>query len=76
MILIHSNVSNQMILMYSNISNFFKKHHTNTLCCSANRSSLDENSNSMDETFYLKRIEVTRFNGRLVPLTNTVSHSI
>ena len=39
------------------------------LQCFANRSSLDESSNSMDEKFFLKKIEVTRFIGRLLALT-------
>ena len=37
--------------------------------CFANRSSLDKNSGNMDEKFFLKKIEVTRFIGRLFPLT-------
>ena len=60
-ILIHSNVSNRMILIHSNVSKSFKKQHTNTLDCFANRRSLDKTSNSMDEKFFLKKIEVTRF---------------
>ena len=66
---IHLNASNQMILIHSNVSKFFKKQHTNTLHCFANRYSLDESSNSMDKKFFLKNIEVTRFIGRLLPLT-------
>ena len=59
MILIHSNVSNQMMLIHSNVSKIFKKQHTNTLHRFVNRRSLDENSNSIDEKFFLKKIEVT-----------------
>ena len=60
-ILIHSNVSNRMILIHSNVSKSFKKQHTNTLYCFANRRSLRETSSSMDEKFFLKKLEVTRF---------------
>ena len=59
MILIDSNVSNQMMLFRSNISKFLKKQHTNTLYCFANRCSLDKSSNSMDETFFLKKRKIT-----------------
>ena len=69
MMLLYSNESNRMILIHSNISKLFKKHHTNTLCCFANRRSLEECSNSKDEKFFLKKIEVTRFIGRLFTLT-------
>ena len=54
MILIHSNVSNQMTLIHSNVSKVF-----NTLYFFANRRSLNDSSNSMDEKFFLKKIEVT-----------------
>ena len=37
MALIHSNVNNQMILIHLNVSKLFKKQHTNTLHCFANR---------------------------------------
>ena len=69
MILNHLNVSNRVIIFNSNVSMSFKKQHTNTLYCFANRGSLDESSNSMDEKFFLKKIEVTRFVSRLFPLT-------
>ena len=68
MILVHSNVSNQMILIHSNVRKFFKKQHSNSLYCFANRRSLDEGSNSMDNKFSLKKIEVTRFIAKLFPL--------
>ena len=59
-ILIHSNVSNQMMmLIHSNVSKFFKKQHTNSLYCFAKSRSLDESSNSTDEKFFLKEIEIT-----------------
>ena len=61
MILTHWNVSNQMLLIHSNVSKFFKKQHTNTFYCCVNRRSLHKSSNSMDEKFFLKKIEVTRF---------------
>ena len=57
--LIHSNVSNQMMLIHSNVRKLFKKQHSNTLYCFANRRILDESSSSMDEKFFLKKIEVT-----------------
>ena len=41
MILIHSNASNQVILMHSNESKFFKKQHAIMLRCFANRLNLD-----------------------------------
>ena len=47
MILIHSNVSNQMMLIHSNVSKVF-----NTLYFFANRRSLNDSSNSMDEKFF------------------------
>ena len=59
MLLIHSNVSNRIII-HSNVSKFFKKEHTATLYCFANECSLDGDSNSMDERFFLNKIEVTR----------------
>ena len=68
MILIHSNVSNRMILIDLIVSKFFKKQHTNTLYRFTNRRSLDESSNSMDEKFFLKKMQVTRCIGRLFPL--------
>ena len=52
MILIYLNVSNRIILFQSNVSKFFKKQHTNTLYCFANRRSLDESSNRMDEKVF------------------------
>ena len=57
MILNHLNVSNRVIIFHSNVSMSFKKQHTNTLYCFANRGSLDESSNSMDEKFFLKKID-------------------
>ena len=69
MLLIHSNVSN-WIIIHSNVSKFLKKEHTATLYCFANECSLDGGSNSMDERFFLNKIEVTRFIGRLFPLTS------
>ena len=60
-ILIHSTVSDRIILIHSNVSMFFKKQHTNTLYCFANRRSLDESSSSMDDKSFLKK--------RLFPLT-------
>ena len=59
MLLIHSNVSNRIII-HSNVSKFLKKEHTATLYCFANECSLDGDSNSMDERFFLNKIEVTR----------------
>ena len=41
MTLVHSNVSIWVILIHSNVSKIFKKQHTNTLHCFANRRSLD-----------------------------------
>ena len=67
MIVIHWDVSNRIILIDFNVSKCFKKQHNNTLHCFANRCSLDESSNSMDETFFPKKIEVKRFIGRLFP---------
>ena len=64
MLLIHSNVSNRIII-HSNVSKFLKKEHTATLYCFANECSLDGGSNSMDERFFLNKIEVTR----MFPLT-------
>ena len=74
MILIHSTVSTRMILIHSNVSKFFKKQH-NKVYCFANRRSLDESSNSMDEKFFPKKIEVRRFFGRLLPLTTIKGQS-
>ena len=37
-----------MILIHSNVSNFFIKQHTSTFYYFENRRSLDENSSSMD----------------------------
>ena len=73
--LIHSNVSNRMILIHSNVSKSFKKQRNNTLYCFANRSSLDKNSDNMDEKFFLKKIEVTRCLGRSLHLTTTKRQS-
>ena len=53
--------SNQRILIHSNVS-FLKN---NILTRFANIRSLDESSNSMDEEFFLQKIEVTRWIGRL-----------
>ena len=75
MVLIHSNVSKEMTLIHSNISKFFKKQHTNTLGCFANRRSFNESSNSIDEKFFLKKIELTRFIGRFLPFTNIEGQS-
>ena len=49
--------SNRIILIHSNASKFFKEQHTNTLYCFANRCNLDESSNSIDEKFFLKKIQ-------------------
>ena len=56
-----------MLLIPLNASKFFKKQHANTLYCFAKRRILDESSNSMDEKFFLTKIEVTIFIGRLFP---------
>ena len=69
MILIHSNLNNRIILIHSNVSKSFKKQHTNMLYCFANRRSLDESSNSIDEKFFLNKIEITRFIRSLFSLT-------
>ena len=53
--------SNQRILIHSSVS-FLKN---NILTRFANIRSLDESSNSMDEEFFLQKIEVTRWIGRL-----------
>ena len=53
--------SNRMILINSNVSKFFKKQHNNTLYSFLNRRSLAESSNSMDETFFLKKTEFLIF---------------
>ena len=70
MLLIHSNVSN-WIIIHSNVSKFFKKEHTATLYCFSNECSLDGGSNSMDERFFLNKIEVTR----MFPLTSIEEQS-
>ena len=41
-----------MILIHLNVSTFFKKQHTDTLHNFANRRSLDESSNSMEESIF------------------------
>ena len=74
MILIPSNVSNRVILIHSNLSHFFKSQYTNMLYYFPNRRSLDRSSNSMDEKIFLKKIEVTRFIGRLFPLATIEGH--
>ena len=51
--------SNRIMLIHSNIRKLFKKQHSNTLYCFANRRILDESSSSMDEKFFLEKIEVT-----------------
>ena len=62
MISIQLNVSNQMRLIYSNVSKFFKKEQSNMLYCFTNsRRSLEESSDSMHEKFFLKKIEVRSF---------------
>ena len=66
--------SNRMILIHSNVIKLFK-NNTLTLYCFANRSSLDESSNSMDENFFLKKIEATRFIRISFPLTTIVAQS-
>ena len=53
------NASNRMILIHSNVSKCFKKQHRNMLYFFANRRSLDESSNSIDEKCFLKKIEFT-----------------
>ena len=40
MILVHLNVSNPIILIHLNVNKFFKKQHTTTLHCFANRRNL------------------------------------
>ena len=60
---------NRMILIHSNVSKCFKKQRTNMLYCFANRGSLDESNNSMDEKFFLKKKQVTRFIGFSTALT-------
>ena len=45
MILIHSNVSNLMVLIRLNVNKFFKNQHTN-MYFFLNRRSLDESGNS------------------------------
>ena len=69
MILIHLNLNNRIILIPSNVSKSFKKQHTNMLYYFANRRSLDESSNSIDEKFFLNKIEITRFIRSLFSLT-------
>ena len=61
MILIHSNVSNRMILLH--------------LYWFANRPSLDESSSIMNEKVFLQKVEVTISIGRLFPLTTTEGQS-
>ena len=62
MISIQLNVSNQMRLIYSNVSKFFKKQQSNMLYCFTNsRRSLEESSDSMHEKLFLKKIEVRSF---------------
>ena len=61
MILIRSNVSDRMKLIHSNVGKILKKQHISTFYYFANRRSFDESSNSMDDKFFLKKIEVTRF---------------
>ena len=45
------------------------------LYCFANRRSFDEGSNGMEKRFFLKKIEVTRFIGKLFPLTTIEGQS-
>ena len=62
MISIQLNASNQMTLIYSNVSKFFKKQQNNMLYCFTNsRRSLEESSDSMHEKCFLKKIEVRTF---------------
>ena len=58
-----------MIVIRSNVSMFFKKQHTYTLYSSKNRRSLDGSSNRMDGKFFLKKMKVAKFIGRLFTLT-------
>ena len=66
---------NQMMLIHSNVSRFFKKQHSKhvALFC---KQSLDESSNSMDKKLFLKQIEVRRFIAGLFPLTTKKSRSV
>ena len=73
MILIHSNVNNQMILTDSNVSKFCK--NTLTRFTVLQTRGLDESSNCMDKRFFLKKIEVTGFIGRFFPLTTLEGQS-
>ena len=63
------------MLIDLNIRKFFLKQknkkniHTHPLHCFANRRSLDESCTSVEENFFLEKIAVTRFIGRLFPLT-------
>ena len=47
------------MFIHSNVSKFFKNNTLYTLYYFANRRSLDESSNNMDEKLFLKKIEVT-----------------
>ena len=57
--------SNRMVSVYLNVRKCFKKQHANKLQCFANRLSLDESSNNMDEKIFLKKIQFIRFIGIL-----------
>ena len=46
--------SNPLVLIHSNVRKFFKKQHTNMLCCFKNRLILDESTNSMNEKNFSK----------------------
>ena len=65
MVLIHSNLSNQMMLIHLNVSKFClkKKQRTKTFLQRVfyyvNRRSLDQTSNSMGDMFFLMKILVS-----------------
>ena len=65
----------RMILIHSNVSKFYKKQHTNMPYCFSNRPSLDWSTDSMDESFFLKKTDVARFVERLFHLTTIEEQS-
>ena len=58
-----------MILIDSNVSNFFKKQHSSTLYCLAKRRSLDGNNNSMDGEVFSNKNRSYNIYWEIVPLT-------
>ena len=59
-----------MILIDSNVSNFFKKQHSSTLYCLAKRRSLDGNNNSMDGEVFSNENRSYNIYWEIVPLNH------